>query len=759
MLAFGKKKKKTCNKEDIKGFLLLFYGRGANHDSEISRRLGKGLTSTLNEITNNKEFVYGVLQPLALRKALAWMPYSPEQQDLVAKAVKKHFGIKLKAIEHRTAALKAICEHWRILRVLDNGSTGYSGADFAKWMGDTDTSHPEPVMGIIEDIRGNECFGYALNLAREGESLNLDFYLNGTYIGTQQANGLRRDVEEKHLGFKYTGFHFTVNLPRQLAHHDHLVLSVFDHETHMPICPARAFPNMGASYALNMVNFTHALEDAAQNSGVEVQHQIDEIKASLPDIQKYAAIPLAAYQTSKHLLNDAVPDSDLTDEGDLDLHVHCHASLQLTEQALHYFQQAVQKNPDAVIFFADHEWMDDSGGITPVFKHSFDYEELLTRATYPRAFAVKSGVFSGDLSPHNLWFKAYEKFGDKAFAHVPHLLFEAKDTCTVTKSEIRDYEQALSNHLKEVSPGASITLNADDTYDGMLENTGQITWPLSPDTPMMAIIIPMRDALELSRNCVKSLQETLQYPDQTEILIIDNGSEEDATKGWLKEINEASNIRVLSYDVPFNWAAINNYASRETSAEYLLFLNNDTVALDKGWDHILRGYLNRGDIGAVGARLLFEDGTIQYGGYVLDTDNIVLKEAYCQSVNQSYMDRAQLPHQTSAIIGAFLACRRNTFEKVGGFDEDNLPVAFNDVDFSLSILKAGLKNMYVPAITFQHLESKSRGYDAQDSAKDIREKKEREKMRAKWGEYLKSDRFYSPQLLKSEPTHTSILKR
>ncbi len=752
MFGLGKKAKKYCSADDARGFLLIFLGREPKHESDISRREGKSVASVLTGLINSKEFIYGVLQPLSLGKPLAWMPYSAEQQKLVIQTAKKHFGTKIKSVEHRTKALLAISNNWRFLQIIDNGPSGYSAADFATRIESYFGHQPAPVLGVIEDIRGNECFGYALDLSRKGESLQLDFYLNGTYVGTTEADGLRRDVEEQHPGFKHTGFTFTVNIPEHLAKLDHLILAVFDHATGTPICPARAIPNMGTSYPLNIVRFTNALEHAAQQSPENIQQQIEFIQNALPDLKNYAAIPVAAYSQSKHLLQETTTKPQKATA----LKFYAGEGLSATDGAEYFFQEAALKNPNAVIFFSDHEWVEKDGTITPILKHSFDYEELLTRAAYANAFAVKEGIFPEGMKPHDMWLKAYEQLGEQAFSHVPHILFEAKQTCIAS---VNEYKRAVEAHFARTTPDAKLELEANDPYAGVAAETGYIKWPLPAKNPLMAIIIPMRDALDLTRNCIKSLRNTLQHSYDTEIIIVDNGSVEEDTKDWLRRVDAMDGIRVLLHDAPFNWAELNNLAVKATEAEYLLFLNNDTIALDYGWDHILRGYLNRPTVGAVGARLLFEDGTLQYGGYILNPDNIVLKEAYGESPNQSYNRRSQLPHQTSALIGAFLACRRNTYEKAGGFDAENLPVAFNDVDFSLAVSKIGLKNIYVPAITFQHLESKSRGYDAQDKVKQVREKAEREKIRQKWRDLLVADRYYSPVLLAQEPTHASILKR
>ncbi len=755
MFGWGKITKKKCTKEDVRGFLLLCFGREADHASDITRREGASVFGTLRNMLTTKEFIYGVHHPLALNKPLAWMPYSPEQKKIVCKTLKRHLGLKIPLPDHRTKALIQASRSNRFLQAIDASGTNFRASDFAKKIEAHFNQKPAKIIGRIENLQGNTCIGFALDTNRIGESLRLDFYVNGTFVGTDLANGLRRDIEEQFDGFKNTGFSFTLALPAHLAQLDQLILSIFDHATGSPICPSREFPNMGTGYQINILKFTSALQNSKESAPHELAETINRIESALPKLERYAAIPVEAYSQYKTLYKTAKPPAEAVNK--IALTFSNHLDLKPVAEAQAWFQHAATNNPEAVIFFSDHETIITDGTIVPIFKSDFDYDELLSRAAYPTAYAVRDKALTGKFSsPHDLWLKVYEKYGAKAFCHVPHILFEAEPNAKPNAVHSVAYTKAVSNHFHRLNIDAKITYEKGDTYSGIAKRCAQIEWPLADKNPMMAIIIPTRDALELTRNCIESLRNTLAHSYDTEIIIVDNGSTDPDTRDWLRHVDGMDGIRVLLHNAPCNWAELNNLAVQATDAEYLLFLNNDTVALDYGWDHILRGYLNRKEIGAVGARLLFEDGTIQFGGYIADTDNIVLKEAYAASPEQSYNQRAQITHKTSALIGAFLACRRDVYEQVGGFDADNFAVAFNDVDFSFALSKAGFYNIYVPAITFSHLESKTRGYDVQHSEKNVREKTERAKMRVKWASELKHDTYYSPSLKANEPTHSFI---
>jgi len=757
MFSWRRKPPKTCTSEDVQFFLLLCLGRGAEHESEIFRRTGTGCFAVLKSLLGSTEFVHSVLHPLKLKKPLAGRPYSPAQQSLLKKGAKRHLRISLGSPDNHSAALKLVAKSSRFLNAIESADNGYNAAWFASAIETLDLAQVPEIIGKLESLSPSLYSGYALDIARPSECLRLEFYINGYFVGTSVANERHREAEDTYPGFPNAGFQHSAQLPAHLADLDHLVLSVFDSETGVPACQPKEFANMGARQQHHILKLTQALEIAKKDSPAALQTAISGIEDALPALQQYSAFPISAYAQYKQLY--AAADAPATAQHIELIFPNGCAALK-NDRADGWFQQAAAKSPEAMLFFSDHEQQINDGKITPVIKAAFDYDELLTRPDYAQAFAIRPDALAlfdtqntTDINATDLWLQLYEKFGDKGFCHIPQILFGAPDKQTDTA----EFQRTIEAHFARTGARARTTLEANDKYAGPHHKHLNIHWPLAEETPLLAIIVPMRDTLILTRNCINSVRATLAHPEATEIIIVDNGSSDPDTKDWLHSVDAMDGIRVLVHDAPFNWAEINNKAVATSKADYLLFLNNDTAALEFGWDTVLRGYLNRQDVGIVGARLLFEDGTIQFAGYIVNPVNIAMKEAYGENPGEGgYHCRSQLPHACSALIGAFMGCRRDVFEKAGGFDAEHFPVAYNDIDFCLSAERYGYKSLYVPAITFHHFESKSRGYDVLDEVKSAHEQKAKGYFLKKWGNRLNNDPWYSDTFVVCEPTHSLL---
>lgn len=272
---------------------------------------------------------------------------------------------------------------------------------------------------------------------------------------------------------------------------------------------------------------------------------------------------------------------------------------------------------------------------------------------------------------------------------------------------------------------------------------GRISPTAGQPMPSVTVIIPTRNQAALLRLCVAGVLR-VDYP-RPQLIIVDNGTDEPAALAYLSEI-EGQGLRVLRCPGPFNYSALNNAAVRHADGELLCFLNNDVEMLDDDWLRSLALRASPPDAGAVGARLLYPDRTIQHAGVFTGIGGGAGHGHRFQPVNDpGYFQRASLPQQVSAVTAACLVVARDKFLTVGGFDEVEFPVAFNDVDLCLKLNQRGWQTLYEPRATLIHHESKSRGSDSTRKNRD-RFAGELRALKSKWRTHERRDPFHHPQL-------------
>lgn len=261
--------------------------------------------------------------------------------------------------------------------------------------------------------------------------------------------------------------------------------------------------------------------------------------------------------------------------------------------------------------------------------------------------------------------------------------------------------------------------------------------------PKVAVIIPTRNGADLLRTCLDGLAAT-DYPN-LEVIIVDNDSDDpDALN--LIAAKERDGLTVIRHAGAFNYSAINNAAVRATEAPVLCFLNNDIEIITPDWLQPLVEHALRDGIGAVGPMLLYPDGSVQHAGVVLGVGGgaghahrNVLPDM------DGYFSRHRLPQFVSAVTGACLVVQRRHFDFVGGFDERDFPVAFNDVDLCLKLTTSGYKSLFEPRVRLVHHESKTRGSD-RDKVGARRLAGELRALKAKWGTDTDPDPYHHPSL-------------
>lgn len=318
-------------------------------------------------------------------------------------------------------------------------------------------------------------------------------------------------------------------------------------------------------------------------------------------------------------------------------------------------------------------------------------------------------------------------------SHVPHILCHVPEGESLAAQDGR--LEAVARHVAPLGaqcrPGPFGTVKVD--------------WPLPADPPLVSIIIPTRDKVELLRTCVESVTTRTRYA-RYELLIVDNGSTEPDTLAYLQELSARADIRVLVDNRPYNYSAINNEAAHAAAGDYLCLLNNDTEVIAPGWMSEMVSYAIRDQVGAVGAKLLYPDNTIQHAGVAVGLgDAAGHSHRGCPDDQPGYFRQPHVAQFATAVTAACMIVEKRKFEAVGGLDEAQLSIAYNDVDLCLKLRAAGWHNVYTPHAVLYHHESKSRGNDLSPQHRE-RYMRELHILQQRWGTKDFADPLHHPDL-------------
>jgi GT2 family glycosyltransferase len=275
---------------------------------------------------------------------------------------------------------------------------------------------------------------------------------------------------------------------------------------------------------------------------------------------------------------------------------------------------------------------------------------------------------------------------------------------------------------------------------------------------MISIIIPFRDQIELLQKCLTSIFQKSTYREY-EVILVNNNSTEVETFRYLKSLESNDKIKVVQYEKSFNFSAINNFAVKSASGEFVLFLNNDTEIISENWLEEMLKCFEDEKVGAVGVKLLYPNGTIQHAGVMLEEKRLAVHAFRTWKEDDVKFEQ---PREWSAVTAACMMTRKALFLSVGGFDEENLPIAYNDVDYCLGLRKLGYKILCVTDAKLFHYESASRKSDVKIVYKVLKfvkflkfKKIERYKkflqeqdfMQKKWLKEISSDPFYDKKFI------------
>ncbi|PYI91215.1 MAG: hypothetical protein DME97_14815 [Verrucomicrobia bacterium] len=430
------------------------------------------------------------------------------------------------------------------------------------------------------------------------------------------------------------------------------------------------------------------------------------------------------------------------------------------EHALALVAREVDRHPDAGLIYSDEDKIDENGvRSNPFFKPDWNPELFLGqnyinhlgcyRADLLREIGGFREGFEGS-QDYDLALRCVDRVRPEQVRHIPRILYHWRmvggslaaipDAKPYAKEAAR---RAIADHCKRNGMPGQVVPCPENT------ESHRVIHALPESAPLVTIIIPTRDRPELLKRCVESIRARTEYS-PFEIIIVDNGSIEPETVTFFRAI-EQQNVRVIAESGPFNYSRLNNRAAAKACGDILVFLNNDTEIDDPGWLTEMVSHAARTEVGAVGARLWYPDGTLQHGGVVLGLGGVAGHAfPHIPRGHPGYFNRAMLQQNCSAVTGACMAVRKTVFEELEGFDEINLGVTFNDIDFCLRLTQPGYRVVWTPYANLIHHESASRGHQ-RTRGEQTEFERAVDYMQKIWGAQLMHDPFYNPNLSLNPP--------
>jgi GT2 family glycosyltransferase len=425
----------------------------------------------------------------------------------------------------------------------------------------------------------------------------------------------------------------------------------------------------------------------------------------------------------------------------------------LSPGALYEIVRAVNAHPHADILYSDEDQLRENGRdrSAPLFKPDWS-PDLLRSTNYLGRLLVLRADLLQRLGGFREGFVGAEEYdlalrateSAREIVHIPRVLYHRgireQQLLLARKNRASDpSKRALNEHLqRQGTPG--------EVRDGRIQGTFDVTYPRA-HRPLVSIIIPNRDEPEVLARCLQSLW-TSTYR-RVEVLIVENGSRQPETFNLYDRLEADRRVRILHWDREFNYSAVNNWAAAQAGGEVLLLLNNDIEAINPDWLERMLDHALRPEVGAVGAKLYFSDGTIQHAGVIIGVGPVAgHSHRFVAGASPGYANRLAVVQNLSAVTAACLMVRNEVFHSIAGLDEE-FPLALNDVDFCLRLRKAGYRIVWTPFAELYHHESRTRGRD-DTPAKQARALHEITRFYRRWHKLLMTgDPFYNPNLTSS----------
>jgi GT2 family glycosyltransferase len=428
----------------------------------------------------------------------------------------------------------------------------------------------------------------------------------------------------------------------------------------------------------------------------------------------------------------------------------------LTENALYMIAEEINQYPKVDLIYSDEDKLSEHGFYyDPYFKPDWNSDLFYCQnfinhlSVFKSATLKRIGGFRSEYEgsqDYDMMLRFIEASSEKNIRHIPYILYHWRavaGSVALAPSE-KNYahenaRKAIRDHFARRKADAKV-VEGNGAYH-------RVVYPIQGRPPKVTAVVCTRDRVDLLEVIVQGLLSETDY-DYLELLIVDNDSALDETAVYLHKLkNTDARVKVIPFPGPFNFAAMNNEAVRHASGEFIAFLNNDLQVIHPDWLKEMVSHALQPGVGAVGAKLYYGNDTIQHGGVILGVGGIAghaFKHFPKANLGLSG-GRLGVQQTLSAVTGACMLVRKRDFLAVGGFDEKNLAVAFNDIDLCLRLGENGKRIVYTPFAELYHLESISRGPDATDRTL-FRFMGEANYMWNRWKDVILNDPFYNPNL-------------
>ena len=412
----------------------------------------------------------------------------------------------------------------------------------------------------------------------------------------------------------------------------------------------------------------------------------------------------------------------------------------LEPDALFQTAKLLQQIPDAGLIYSDEDKLTEAGFDAPLFKPDWSPDFFLSCnylchfITVRRELLLRVGGFRSEFDSaqdYDLLFRVIEQ--TDRIHHIPRVLYHWRRSGSSSAispwqkpGQLEAARRAIDEHLQRKGIRGHVAIDwRTHAYWVRRELT---------EAKKISIIIPAGDRIEMLSRCIESITTKTNYPNY-ELVVVGQDNQSEEARSYFNR----SKHRLLHYDGPFNDSAIKNFAVEQTKSPWLLFLDNDLKVIDGEWLSAMAEHIQRPEVGVVGARLLWPNDTVQHAGIVLGVGGVA-EHAFrgFPAEDPGVFKQLQVTRNYSCVTGACLLTRRDVFIEVGGFDEERLPMAFNDVDLCLKMRRAGYLIVYTPfAKLYRH---ESAGHPR------LAELREAGVMRERWPELLQRDPYYNPNL-------------